>query len=224
MQEERGRVVENARRYALAARRGAEDLRLTKSPQYVQGTTQQEQADEDRDDGRFKAAVSGYMAARGHFLQAFSDERQGGTARGRGSAPGGRDADRAAAGEPAAPTPPTPAEPTVDLSTWSNEEARAFVDQLPGCVPRVGTSAACSRLWPNMEPTWANEFRMPSPPRATLVCVFENVTHRPRRPISSCSPRKLLTQLPGEDQRRRNLSITLVPARDRLVIGNIRVR
>ena len=41
MQEERGRVVENARRYTLAARRGAEDLRLTKSPQYVLGTTRQ---------------------------------------------------------------------------------------------------------------------------------------------------------------------------------------
>jgi hypothetical protein len=30
--------------------------------------------------------------------------------------------------------------------------------------------------------------------------------------------------LPGGDLRRRTLIITLVPARDRLVIGNIRVR
>jgi hypothetical protein len=35
---------------------------------------------------------------------------------------------------------------------------------------------------------------------------------------------RLLTQLPGGDQRRRSLVLSLVPARDRLVIGTIRVR
>ena len=111
MQEERNRVMENARRYTLAARRSAEDMRLTKTPQYVLGTNRQEQADTDRTAGRLKPAVSGYMAARTHFLQAFSDS--------------GKEAPAVVATPPAVPEP-APANPAPE-----SEHGRAAVDGGP---------------------------------------------------------------------------------------------
>ena len=224
MQEERGRVVENARRYALAARRGAEDLRLTKSPQYIEGTAKQEQADEDRDAGKFKAAVTGYMAARGHYLQSFSDS-------GKAAPPVVAEAPPVVETPPAPPanaaaTPKTTASSSsssaVDLSTWSNEEARASIAQFCGAY-QARDIGGLSRLWPNMEPAWRTEFREAFATEGELVCVFENLTLVRTSDEFNASAR-LLTQLPGGSQRRRSLNITLVPARDRLVIGNIRVR
>ena len=216
MQEERSRVVENARRYTLAARRGAEDLRLTRSPQYAQGVTRQEAADRQRAGGQLKSAVTSYMAARGHFLQAFNDS--------------GKAAPTAVVAappvpEPAAPPPApaqAPAASAVDLSTWSNDEARASIAQFCGAY-LARDMGGLNRLWPNMGPEWRTELKEAFSTSGELVCVFENVTIV-RTSDEFNATARLLTQLPGGEQRRRSLVLSLVPARDRLVIGNIRVR
>ena len=220
LQEERLRVVENARRQTLATRRGAEDMRLTASPQYVLGTTRQAEADRDRQAGRLKTAVSGYMEARSHFLRAFTDS-------GKAAPPA------PAPVEPSAPAPTSPAattaqttppanEPRVDLSTWSNEEARAAISQF--CGAYLGRDlGGLNRLWPNMGPEWRGEFKEAFDTKGELVCVFENVT-LVRTSDEFNATARLLTQLPGGEQRRRGLVLSLVPARDRLVIGNIKVR
>jgi hypothetical protein len=214
MQEERSRVVENARRYTLAARRGAEDLRLTRSPQYAQGVTRQEAADRQRAGGQLKSAVTSYMAARGHFLQAFNDS--------------GKAAPTAVVAappvpEPAAPPPaPAQAPAAVDLSTWSNDEARASIAQFCGAY-LARDMGGLNRLWPNMGPEWRTELKEAFSTSGELVCVFENVTIV-RTSDEFNATARLLTQLPGGEQRRRSLVLSLVPARDRLVIGNIRVR
>ncbi len=223
-QAERMRIVENARRNALAARRGAEDMRLTRSPQYVLGMTRQAEADRQRDAGRLRTAVSLYVESRAHYLQAFTDS-------GRAPAP---TVVAPPAAEPAPPAaPPTapapasapagaPAEARPNLSTWSNEEARAAIAQFCGAY-LARDMGGISRLWPNMGPEWRSELRDAFATSGELVCVFENVTIvRTSEEFSATA--RLLTQLPGGEQRRRGLVISLVPARDRLVIGNIRVR
>ena len=237
VQAERQRVVDNAARFALAARRGAEDLRLTRSPQYVLGTTRQAAAERDRSAGRLRDAVTSYGEARAHFLQAFTDS---------GRAPAAAIAEPPAAVPPATPAPgptapgtapanapanaaangtaasPTSGEPRTDLSIWSNEEARAAISQFSGAY--LGRDiGGLNRLWPTMGPAWRAEFRDAFATTGELVCVFENLTIVRASDEFNVSAR-LLTQLPGGEQRRRTLIITLVPARDRLVIGNIRVR
>jgi hypothetical protein len=222
--EERSRVVENARRFTLAARRGAEDMRLTRSSQYVLGTSAQAEADRDRSAGRLKSAVANYMNARRHYLQAFSDN-------GKAAPAAVVEAPRVEPAPPSTPASPTPAPPaatapatatTVDLSTWSNEEARASIAQFCGAF--LGRDiGGLNRLWPNMEPAWRSEFREAFATEGELVCVFESVRII-RTSDEFNATARLLTQLPGGEQRRRNLELTLVPARDRLVIGNIRVR
>lgn len=217
-QEERQRVTETARRNTLAARRGAEDLRVTRSPQYVLGMTRQAAGDRDRTAGRMGAAVDNYMAARTHYLQAFTDN-------GRPAPPAPAPQEKPAQADTPAQPPPTPAPPPasrVDLSTWSNEEARASIAQF--CGAYLGRDmGGLNRLWPNMEPAWRNELREAFATEGELVCVFENVTLI-RTSEEFAAKARLLTQLPGGSQRRRSLEISLVPARDRLVIGNIRVR
>lgn len=216
LQEERVRVVENARRQTLAARRGAEDLRLTASPQYVLGTTRQAEADRDRTAGRLKTAVAGYMASRSHFMRAFSDSGKAAPAT----------VVTAPIAEPPPPATPTStttvAEPKVDTTTWSNEEARATIAQF--CGAYIGRDiGGLHRLWPNMGPEWRAEFKDAFSTSGELVCVFEDVrVFRASEEFGASA--RLLTQLPGGEQRRRSLSLTLVPARDRLVIGNVRVR
>ena len=224
LQEERRRIVENARRNTLAARRGAEDMLLTKSSQYQRGTARQEQADRDRSAQRFKAAVSGYMAAHDHFRQAFGDSGK----------PVPPEVVAPPDTEPTTPnnTPPPPApgpapgpapsETSADLSTWSTEEARAVLGQFQGAYDGRDLGGL-RRLWPNMDPVWVSEFRDAFATTGSLVCVFENVSIV-RATDQFMMTVRLLTQLPGEEPRRRNLVITLVPARDRLVIGNVRVR
>ncbi len=214
LQAERDRVVENARRYTLAARRGAEDLRLTRSAQYVLGTSRQAQADRDLKAGRLKSGVAGFMAARGHFLQAFNDS---GTA-----APAAVVAAPPLPDIAAAPVQPAPAAAAVDTGTWSTEEARVVVEGFQSAY-LARDLGALRRLWPTMDPTWVGEFRDAFATTGALVCVFENVSIV-RATDQFMVTARLLTQLPGEDSRRRGLVITLVPARDRLVIGNIRVR
>ncbi len=222
-QQERGQLIETARRNSLAARRGAEDLRLTASPQFVLGMSSQAQAERDMKAGRPGPAVSGYMQARGHFLQAINDS-------GKGPSPTTAAAESAATSTPApsatpeapAKTEPEPVTTRVDLSTWSNEEARASIAQF--CGAYLGRDlGGLNRLWPNMEPAWRKEFQEAFATEGELVCVFESVTLVRTSDEFNASAR-LLTQLPGGAQRRRNLAMTLVPSRDRLVIGNIRVR
>jgi tetratricopeptide (TPR) repeat protein/predicted Ser/Thr protein kinase len=245
-QTERQRVVDNAARFALAARRGAEDLRLTRSSQYVLGTTSQAEAERERAAGRLRAAVTSYGEARAHYLQAFTDSGKAPTAAiaappvaeppatpapgAPGSAPANAPANAAAnppttAATPAngTATPPAPsAEARTDLSIWSNDEARAAISQFTGAY--LGRDmGGLNRLWPTMDPAWRAEFREAFATSGELVCVFENVTIVRASDEFNVSAR-LLTQLPGGDLRRRTLIITLVPARDRLVIGNIRVR
>jgi serine/threonine protein kinase len=216
MQEERSRVVENARRYTLAARRGAEDLRLTRSPQYAQGVTRQEAADRQRAGGQLKSAVTSYMAARGHFLQAFNDSGKAAPIEVVAAPPVPEPA-----APPAAPAQ-APAPSTVDLSTWSNDEARASIAQFCGAY-LARDMGGLNRLWPNMGPEWRTELKEAFSTSGELVCVFENVT-LVRTSDEFNATARLLTQLPGGEQRRRSLVLSLVPARDRLVIGNIRVR
>ncbi|WP_396626337.1 protein kinase [Luteitalea sp.] len=218
MQEERNRVVENARRQALAARRGAEDLRLTRTQRYQQGVARQDDADGHRTAGRLKSAVAGYMDARALYLQAFTDSGK--------AAPPVVTAPVAPEPAPAATPPPAPppaaAAAGPDLSTWSNDEARATISQF--CGAYLGRDmGGLNRLYPNMGPEWRTEFREAFGTTGELVCVFENVTIVRASDEFSVSAR-LLTQLPGGDQRRRSLVLSLVPARDRLVIGTIRVR
>ncbi len=74
-----------------------------------------------------------------------------------------------------------------------------------------------------MDPNWSSEFRDAFATTGALVCVFENVSIV-RATDQFMVTARLLTQLPGEEIRRRSLVIALVPARDRLVIGGIRVR
>ena len=108
------------------------------------------------------------------------------------------------------------------MSIWSNEEARAAISQFSGAY--LGRDiGGLNRLWPTMGPAWRAEFRDAFATTGELVCVFENLTIVRASDEFNVSAR-LLTQLPGGEQRRRTLIITLVPARDRLVIGNIRVR
>jgi hypothetical protein len=221
MQEERRRIVENARRNTLAARRVAEDMLLTKSAQYQRGTERQEQADRDRTAQRFKAAVSGYMAAHGHFRQAFGDG--GKPVPPEVTPPNTEPATPTNASPSTSPAPaPAPSEPSVDLSTWSTEEARAVLSQFQGAYFNRDLGGL-RRLWPTMDPVWVSEFRDAFVTSGSLVCVFENVSIV-RATDQFMMTGRLLTQLPGEEPRRRNLVITLVPARDRLVIGNVRVR
>jgi hypothetical protein len=130
--------------------------------------------------------------------------------------------------EPAPAATPPPAPPPAaaaagpDLSTWSNDEARATISQF--CGAYLGRDmGGLNRLYPNMGPEWRTEFREAFGTTGELVCVFENVTIVRASDEFSVSAR-LLTQLPGGDQRRRSLVLSLVPARDRLVIGTIRVR
>ena len=215
MQEERNRVVENARRYALLARRSADDLRLSSSAPFALGASRQDGADRDRSAGRLKEAVNGYMAARAQFLEAINKSGK----------PAPKEVEPSVEPPPTtvAPEPPVKqTEPSADLSNWSTEEARAVLGRFQGAF--IGRDiGGLRRMWPNLEPTWANEFREAFATSGTLVCVFENVSIV-RTSDQFIVTSTLLTQLPGEDLRRRNLTITLVPARDRLVIGNIRVR
>jgi hypothetical protein len=74
-----------------------------------------------------------------------------------------------------------------------------------------------------MGPEWRTELKEAFSTSGELVCVFENVTIV-RTSDEFNATARLLTQLPGGEQRRRSLVLSLVPARDRLVIGNIRVR
>jgi hypothetical protein len=219
-QQERARVAENARRYTLAARRGAEDLRQTQSPEYVLGMSKQAQADRDRAAGRMKPAVNGYLDARSHFLQAMQAQSAAATPAPVPPPTEGPAPPNAPAGT--TPSPATPAKPSVDLSTWSNDEAHATLSQF--CGAYLGRDiGGLTRLWPNMEPAWRSEFREAFEAQGELVCVFENVTiYRTSDEFTGTA--QLLTQLPGSAQRRRRLAVTLVPARDRLVIGNLRVR
>jgi serine/threonine protein kinase len=219
-QQERGRVAENARRHTLAARRGAEDLRQTQSPEYVLGMSKQAQADRDRSAGRLHQAVNGYLDARSHFLQAMNT---GNGAANPAPVPPASPAE-APKKDPAGPTtaPETPPKPSVDLSTWSNDEAHAALSQFCGAY-RGRDIGGLTRLWPNMEPAWRAEFREAFETEGELVCVFENVTlFRTSDEFSGTA--QLLTQLPGSALRRRRLAVTLVPARDRIVIGNLRAR
>jgi len=226
LQEERVRVVENARRQTLAARRGAEDLRLTGSPQYVLGTTRQAEADRDRTAGRLKTAVSGYMASRAHFLRAFTDSGKAAPAAvvapPVSEPPPPPPTSTAAPSSTTAPTANAPGEPRVDMSTWSVEEAHATIAQFCGAY-KGRDMGGLGRLWPNMGPEWRNELREAFATSGELVCVFEDVRVI-RTSEEFTGTARLLTQLPGSEQRRRGLSLTLVPARDRLVIGNVRVR
>jgi hypothetical protein len=221
MQDERNRVVAGAHQHALAARRGAEDLRVTASPQYVLGMARQAQADRDRAAGRLRSAVTGYVQAQGYYQRAMNDG--GPAATGVASAQGDKNAPQtnAKSETPAAP-PATPAQSTVDLSTWSNDEARATIAQFCGAY-QGRDLGGLNRLWPNMEPAWRTEFREAFATEGELVCVFESVTIV-RTTDEFDTTARLLTQLPGGSQRRRVLRLTLVPARDRLVIGNIKVR
>lgn len=220
MQEERNRVVGSARQQTLAARRGADDLRVSASPQYVLGMSMQAQADRDRAAGKLRTAVAGYVEAQGHYLQAIKDSGKSPAA-----AKPPANAEAPAASEPPAvqpAAPPTPAQPSVDLSTWSNAEANATISQF--CGAYLGRDiGGLSRLWPNMDPAWRTEFRDAFATEGELVCVFESVTIV-RTSDEFQATARLLTQLPGAAQRRRALTLTLVPARDRLVIGNVRVR
>ncbi len=217
LQEERNRIVGNAQQYTLAAQRGADDLRVTASPQYVLGRSMQAQADRDRAAGKPKSAVAGYMEARGHFLQAIND-----TGRAPAVAVAAPPAPEPATPSAPAPTPAAPAQSTVDLSTWSNEEARATIAQFCGAY-LARDIGGLGRIWPNMDPAWRAEFREAFATEGELVCVFESVT-LVRTTDEFNATARLLTQLPGGELRRRSLGMTLVPARDRLVIGNIRVR
>jgi serine/threonine-protein kinase len=215
LQEERTRIVSAARQYTLAAQRGADDLRVTSSPQYVLGMSMQAQAERDRAAGKPKSAVAGYMEARGHFLQAINDT-------GRPAAAVVPPAPEPVAPSTPPPAPAAPAQPAIDLSTWSNEEARATIAQF--CGAYLGRDlGGLNRIWPNMDPAWRTEFREAFATEGELVCVFESVT-LVRATDEFNATARLLTQLPGAEQRRRSLAMTLVPARDRLIIGNIRVR
>ena len=199
-------------------------MRLTRSPQYVLGMTRQAEADRQRDAGRLRTAVSLYVESRAHYLQAFTDS---------GRAPSAAVVAPPTTESVAPSAPPTtpapanaPAEPAAqtrpNLSTWSNEEARASIAQFCGAY-LARDMGGLSRLWPNMGPEWRSELREAFATTGELVCVFENVTIvRTSEEFSATA--RLLTQLPGGEQRRRGLVISLVPARDRLVIGNIRVR
>jgi hypothetical protein len=225
MQEERVRVTESARRSALAARRVADDLRATNSSEYVLGMTRQAQAERDRNAGRLRAAVNGYVQAHDHFQQALNDTgRAAAGPKGGAGQDGSAGAGKGETGPPPAPAPAPSAasQPSVDLSTWSNVEARASIAQF--CTAYVARDiAGLNRLWPNMEPAWRAEFREAFAAEGELVCVFESV-NIVRTSDEFTATARLLTQLPAGAQRRRQLALTLVPARDRLVIGNIRVR
>jgi hypothetical protein len=211
-QAERTRVVESARSTTLAARRVAEDFGLTSSSQYVIGVNRQAQADKQRAAGRLKSAVSTYMLARVHFVQAVRSR----------PTPTGDPVVKPPPPEPPGPEPSKQAERGPDLTTWSNDEARATIAQFCGAY-RARDIGGLNRLWPNMGPEWRTELREAFGTSGELVCVFENVVIVRASDEFSASA-VLLTQLPGEDQRRRRLVISLVPARDRLVIGNFRVR
>jgi hypothetical protein len=163
------------------------------------------------------------MAAQGHFRQAFGDS--GKPVPPEVEAPPDTGPATPTNAPPANPPPspaPAPNEPTVDLSTWSTEEARAVLSQFQGAYLNRDLGGL-RRLWPTMDPTWAGELRDAFATTGSLVCVFENVSIV-RATDQFMMTGRLLTQLPGEEPRRRNLVITLVPARDRLVIGNVRVR
>ena len=110
----------------------------------------------------------------------------------------------------------------MDLSTWSNEEARASIGQF--CTAYLARDlAGLGRLWPNMGPEWRTELRGAFETSGELVCVFENIRII-RTSDEFNATARLLTQLPGGEQRRRGLVLSLVPLRDRLVIGNLQVR
>jgi hypothetical protein len=225
MQEERNRVAAGALQQTLAARRAADDLRVMSSAEYVLGTTRQAQAERDRAAGRFRSAVIGYAEAQEHFQQAINESRTASTGKSDSKSDGKENNTRVTdSGKDTPPvvTPPTPTQPSVDLSTWSNEEARATIAQFCGAF--LGRDmGGLNRLWPNMEPGWRTEFREAFATEGELVCVFEAVTIvRTSEEFNATA--RLLTQLPGGTQRRRQLALTLVPARDHLVIGNIRVR
>ncbi|BCS31104.1 hypothetical protein TBR22_A03040 [Luteitalea sp. TBR-22] len=220
LQEERNRVVENARRQTLAARRGAEDLRLTSSQRYQRGNSLQEEADRHRSAGRLKKAVTSYMDARAQYLQAFNDS--------------GKAVPPVVVAPPKVDEPPSTGPSTTqttqtqqpptgpDLSLWSNDEARATISQFCGAY-KGRDMGGLNRLYPNMGPAWRNELEEAFRTTGELVCVFENVTIV--RASDEFGVRaSLLTQLPGGEQRRRSLVLSLVPARDRLVIGTISVR
>ena len=212
LQAERLRVVDGARRYALAARRGAEDLRLTTSPQYVLGATRQADGDRQRQAGRPRGAVGAYMQAHAHFVRAITES-------------GRNESEKPPVKEPiAAEPPPAPARPEAkpDLSTWSNDEARSAIARFCGAY-LARDLGGIGRLWPNLGPEWRNELREAFATEGELVCVFENVVIvRTSEEFNATA--RLLTQLPGGEQRRRSLVISLVPSGDRLVFGNIRVR
>jgi hypothetical protein len=108
------------------------------------------------------------------------------------------------------------------MSLWSNAEAQAAIARFTGAYV-ARDMGGLTRLWPTMDPAWRNELREAFATTGELVCVFENVTIVRTSEDFSVSAR-LLTQLPGGEQRRRSLVITLVPVGDRLVFGNIRVR
>ena len=222
MQEERGRIVESARRSALAARRVADDLRTTNSPEYVLGMTRQAQADRDQKAGQLRAAVNGYVQAHDHFQQALNDSGRGRPIPRAVQARTGPAPEMSRPSHRRRPAPNAAApQPSVDLSTWSNEEARASIAQF--CGAYIGRDiGGLSRLWPNMEPAWRTEFREAFATEGELVCVFENVT------LVRTSDEFTATAVCSRSSRRcaapAQLALTLVPASDRLVIGNIRVR
>jgi len=163
------------------------------------------------------------VEARTHFLQAMQPTERAQTQTG-GTIPTPPPVTTTPSGTtPGAQPPPTQnTSPRVDLSTWSNEEARATISQFCGAY-LARDLGLLNRLWPNMSPAWRTEFKEAFSTEGELVCVFESVTIV-RATDEFNAVTRLLTQLPGAAQRRRNLTLTLVPARDRLVIGNISVK
>ncbi|MBA2354207.1 MAG: hypothetical protein H0V80_06005, partial [Acidobacteria bacterium] len=217
-QAERRRVVEGALRAAQTARRVAEDLQRTRTPQYQQGVAAQQHGEQQQGAGRMRQAVTAYMTARTHFDQAFPGNTANATAPAAGTD---------AATPPTAPSEaPAPAAtataPGVDLSTWSTAEAHAVITAFAGAYGSRDI-AGMRRIWPVIDPAWEAEFKEAFATKGELVCVFEQ-TSATRTSDQFVVTARLLTQLPDGDQRRRSLVITLEPQRDRLVISRIRVR
>ena len=215
LQAERQRIVDGAWRNTLAARRVAEDLRLTKNAQYDLGVARQAEADRRRTSRNLKAAILSYVAAQTHFMQAFEGNKTAEPEPAPTPAPERKDEEPKADRKEDAPAAPS-------MSLWSNAEAQGAIARFSGAYV-ARDMGGLNRLWPAMDPAWRNEFTEAFATKGELVCVFENITIVRTSDDFSVSAR-LLTQLPGGEQRRRALVITLAPVGDRLVIGNIRVR
>lgn len=233
VQSERQRVVERARQTAEAAQRAAQDMNLGDTDQFEQGSRQQLRADEHRSKGRLRSAVTAYVQARGHFLQAFTESGRTPDPTLAAAPPPATVGANTRPSSPAAVAPPTSApapappmakatEASANIAAIPSEQIRAVLGRFAGAY--VGKDiGGLRRLWPSMDGAFEAEVQDAFKDSGELVWTFlDQRIMRTSEEVVVIA--RVLSQTPGAEQRRRTMTFTIVPQGELLIIKSIRIQ